>query len=134
MAGLTLTVDYYNNESKDFLLNIPVPAQTGFTTAARNVGSMRNSGIEVAINYRKANKDFSYGVNLNFTTINNELLSLTEGQTALTNFQLMKMAYSRLVAAVTGVSSAKQKSAAQWESFLVINLMAFSRHRRKLMT
>ncbi|MEP7108544.1 MAG: TonB-dependent receptor [Ferruginibacter sp.] len=87
-GALTLTVDYYSKESKDFLLNIPVPAQTGFTTAARNVGSIRNSGIEVVVDYRKTKKDFSYGINLNFSTINNELLSLTAGQTALTNFQL----------------------------------------------
>jgi TonB-linked SusC/RagA family outer membrane protein len=85
---LTLTVDYYNKESHDFLLNIPVPAQTGFTTAARNVGSIRNRGIEVSVDYRKSKKDFSYGVNVNFSTIHNELLSLTEGQTALSNFQL----------------------------------------------
>jgi hypothetical protein len=40
------------------------------------------------VDYRKTNKDFSYGINVNFNTINNKLLSLTEGQTALSNFQL----------------------------------------------
>src|SRR5678810_957316 len=87
-GALTLTADYYKKESKDFLLNLPVPTQTGFTTAARNVGSIRNSGIEMALDYRKSKKDFSYGINVNFSTINNKLLSLTEGQTALSNFQL----------------------------------------------
>ncbi len=87
-GALTLTVDYYRKESKDFLLNIPVPAQTGFTTAARNVGSIRNSGIEIALNYRKSVGDFTFGAGLNFTTVNNKLLSLSAGQTALTNFQL----------------------------------------------
>ena len=43
-GALTLTLDYCRKESEDFLLNIPVPAQTGFTTAARNVGSIRNNG------------------------------------------------------------------------------------------
>ena len=87
-GALTLTVDYYKKESKDFLLNIPVPAQTGFTTAARNVGSIRNSGLEVTADYRKSKKDFSYGINVNFSTIKNKLLSLTAGQTGLTNIQL----------------------------------------------
>ena len=87
-GALTLTVDYYRKESKDFLLNIPVPAQTGFTTAARNVGSIRNSGIEIALNYRKSVGDFTFGASLNFATVNNKLLSLSAGQTALTNFQL----------------------------------------------
>ena len=87
-GALTLTADYYKKESKDFLLNIPVPAQTGFTTAARNVGSIRNSGIEIAIDYRKSKKDFSYGINLNFSTLNNELLSLTDDLTTLSGLQL----------------------------------------------
>jgi TonB-linked SusC/RagA family outer membrane protein len=85
---LTLTTDYYKKESKDFLLNIPVPTQTGFSTAARNVGSIRNSGIEIAVDYRKTKKDFSYGINLNLTTVNNKLLSLTGDVTTLSGLQL----------------------------------------------
>lgn len=87
-GALTLTADYYKKESKDFLLNIPVPAQTGFVIAARNVGSIRNSGIEVALGYRKAKKDFSYGINLNASTVNNKLLSLTDGLTSISALQL----------------------------------------------
>ena len=86
--ALTLTFDYWIKESEDFLLNIPVPAQTGFATAARNVGSIRNTGIEIAIDYRKAKTDFSYGINLNLSTLNNELLSLTDDLTTLSGLQL----------------------------------------------
>lgn len=87
-GGLRMSVDYYIKKSQDFLLNIPVPAQTGFTSAARNVGSIENRGLEVVIDYRKSAGAFSYGVNLNVSTIHNELLSLADGQTALSNFQL----------------------------------------------
>jgi len=87
-GALTLTADYYRKESKDFLLNIPVPTQTGFTTAARNVGSIRNSGIEIALDYRKSKKDFSYGINVNLSTVKNKLLSLTQGITTLSDLQL----------------------------------------------
>jgi TonB-dependent starch-binding outer membrane protein SusC len=88
-GALTLTADYYRKESKDFLLNIPVPTQTGFLTAARNVGSIRNSGIELAIDYRKTqSKDFSYGVNFNISTVNNKLLSLTGDLKTLSDLQL----------------------------------------------
>ena len=86
--ALTLTVDYWKKESEDFLLNIPVPPQTGFSTAARNVGSIRNSGFEIAIDYRKAKTDFTYGINLNISTLNNELLSLTDDLTTLSGLQL----------------------------------------------
>lgn len=88
-GALTLTADYYRKESKDFLLAIPVPTQTGFVTAARNVGSIRNSGIEFAVDYHKAmSKDFTYGFNFNFTTVNNKLLSLTGDLKTLSDLQL----------------------------------------------
>jgi TonB-dependent starch-binding outer membrane protein SusC len=88
-GALTLTADYYRKESKDFLLNIPVPTQTGFVTAARNVGSIRNSGVEFAADYHKAiSKDLSYGVNFNITTVNNKLISLTGDLKTLSDLQL----------------------------------------------
>jgi TonB-dependent starch-binding outer membrane protein SusC len=66
-----------------------VPTQTGFITAARNVGSIRNAGIEFAADYRKSlSKDFSYGVNFNISTVNNKLLSLTGDLTTLSDLQL----------------------------------------------
>lgn len=86
--SLTITVDYYKKESKDFLLNIPVPAQTGFTLATRNVGSISNSGVEVAVDYRKSVSDFTYGINLNFSTLNNKLLSLATNQKSVSNLDL----------------------------------------------
>ncbi len=77
---LTLTVDYYKKKSRDFLLNIPVPGQTGFTTAARNVGSISNSGVEISVNYsHTVAKDFSYSIGVNASTVNNKLLSLASG-------------------------------------------------------
>ncbi len=85
---LTLTVDYYKKESEDFLLDIPVPGQTGFLVAARNVGSIRNSGIEVTVDYRKVKTDFSYGINANLSTINNKLLSLTNDLSTISNLEL----------------------------------------------
>lgn len=84
-GDLTLTVDYYDKKSRDFLLYIPVPAQTGFTTAARNVGSIDNHGIEVALTYNHTVKDFNYNVGLNITTVNNKLLSLATGQNFINN-------------------------------------------------
>lgn len=84
-GSLTLTVDYYKKKSRDFLLNIPVPAQTGFTSAFRNVGSIDNSGLELNLNYSKSVKDFHYNFGVNFTTVNNKLLSLATGESYINN-------------------------------------------------
>ncbi|QNF33389.1 TonB-dependent receptor [Adhaeribacter swui] len=82
---LTLTADYYIKESRDFLLDIPVPSQTGFSTAARNVGSIRNSGLELGIEYRESANAFKYGIGFNITTVNNKVLSLYDGLDAIGN-------------------------------------------------
>lgn len=84
--ALQVTVDYYSKTSKDFLLYVNIPPQTGFTRAYRNVGSIRNNGIELAINYSKARgSDFNYSVGVNLSTVNNKLLSLAANQEYINN-------------------------------------------------
>ncbi|WP_026462106.1 SusC/RagA family TonB-linked outer membrane protein [Adhaeribacter aquaticus] len=82
---LTFTADYYIKESRDFLLDIPVPSQTGFSVATRNVGSIRNSGIELGVEYRESQKAFQYGIGANITTVKNRILSLYDGLNAIGN-------------------------------------------------
>ncbi|HEX5024831.1 MAG TPA: TonB-dependent receptor [Agriterribacter sp.] len=84
---LTFTADWFQRDSKDFLLRLASPAQTGYNFITRNVGSMRNTGFEFAANYNgKGGKDFTYGIGLTLTTIKNELTSITSGTEFVTNF------------------------------------------------
>ena len=86
-GALTFTVDWFNRDSKDFLLRLASPAQTGYNFITRNVGSMNNKGFEFAANYNgNGNKDFHYGVGLTLTTIKNTLTSITSGTDFVTNF------------------------------------------------
>jgi TonB-linked SusC/RagA family outer membrane protein len=82
---LTLTLDYYRKDSKDFLLPIPTATQTGLTTSSQNVGSIRNQGFEIALNYRHTVKDFNYGIGINITTVKNQLLSINKTTTFISN-------------------------------------------------
>ena len=85
-GDLTLTVDYFNRKSKDFLLNVAVPAQTGFLTESKNVGSMDNKGWEFALNYNHSvNRDLKIGAGLTLSVIQNKLTSLLSGTTFITN-------------------------------------------------
>lgn len=77
-GDLTLTLDYYRKDSKNFLLQIPTASQSGVTQSAQNAGSIRNQGFEISLNYRHVVNDFSYGLGLNLTTVNNKLLSITK--------------------------------------------------------
>jgi TonB-linked SusC/RagA family outer membrane protein len=83
---LSVTVDYYNRKSKDFLLNLPESSQGGFSQAlATNVGSMNNHGFEFAVNYNHTVNDFKYGVGLTLTTVQNKLLSITKAVSSIYN-------------------------------------------------
>ena len=39
---LGLTVEYYNSDTKDMLLNVPIPRTTGYQTTLMNIGKVNN--------------------------------------------------------------------------------------------
>jgi TonB-linked SusC/RagA family outer membrane protein len=84
-GDLTLTLDYYRKDSKDFLLEIPTSSQSGVQRSSQNAGSIRNEGIEIALNYKHTVNDFSYGVGLNLSTVSNKLLSITRNTRFISN-------------------------------------------------
>jgi len=85
-GDLTLTVDWFNRRSKDFLLYIAVSAQTGFQNESQNIGSMVNKGWEFALNYNHSvNKDFRFGAGLTMSFLQNKLTYLNSGATTITN-------------------------------------------------
>jgi TonB-dependent starch-binding outer membrane protein SusC len=88
MSGrLSLTADYFSRDSKDFLLTLAAPAQTGYNSITRNIGSMNNKGVELSITYSSnISNDFHFGASLMFTKIKNTLTSLTSGTNFVTNF------------------------------------------------
>ncbi|HVS95312.1 MAG TPA: TonB-dependent receptor [Puia sp.] len=86
-GALTVTADWFNRDSKNFLLNIAVPAQTGYSFESRNVGSMNNKGVEVAATYHaNTGGDFQWSLTGTFTSVRNTLTSITSGTTYLNNF------------------------------------------------
>lgn len=85
-GALTLTADWFNRKSKDFLLTLAAPAQTGYNYITRNVGSMDNKGVEIAVNYNgNSGRDFHYNIGVTFSSIKNTLTSITSGTNAVTN-------------------------------------------------
>lgn len=48
-SRLNLAIDYYNKLTKNRLADLPLPAETGFSSIKYNVGSLRNSGIEIGL-------------------------------------------------------------------------------------
>ncbi|UKM64276.1 TonB-dependent receptor [Flavobacteriaceae bacterium GSB9] len=73
------TIDYYVRDTEDLLnlYDVPVPPNLYEQTMA-NVGSMRNSGLEITLNAVPVRtKDFNWNLDFNFDYRKNELLSLS---------------------------------------------------------
>jgi len=47
---VALTADYYDKQTKDLLLYVPVPATSGFGNVLQNIGQVSNHGFELGIN------------------------------------------------------------------------------------
>ena len=79
-SRLSLTVDYYHKKITDMLMQVNLPATSGFDTAWKNAGSMKNEGIEFAINAVILDGAFRWQSDFNISFNKNKVLSLDEGQ------------------------------------------------------
>ncbi|MEX0662775.1 MAG: TonB-dependent receptor [Balneolaceae bacterium] len=68
--------DYYVSTTEDLLLEVNIPAVTGFTRALTNIGEVENKGFEVQLTSRNLVGDFQWSTDFNFSTNKNEVLSL----------------------------------------------------------
>jgi TonB-linked SusC/RagA family outer membrane protein len=79
---VNLNLDYYRRTTKDLLLQAPIPWSAGMRTANvyQNVGSVRNSGIEVNLQTTNIkSKNLTWTTNFIFTSNKNEILKLNRG-------------------------------------------------------
>ncbi|WP_158563356.1 SusC/RagA family TonB-linked outer membrane protein [Chitinophaga silvatica] len=87
--ALTVNFDWYNRQNKDLLVNVPIPSSTGSgpatgsPTLASNAASAKNTGVELALNYKHTTPGgFHYSVGVNGGYNKNEVLSLGNEFTA----------------------------------------------------
>lgn len=76
---ITASLDYYYRDTKDLINIIDVPAGTNFKNRIiSNIGSMKNQGVEFAVNAKAiTKKDWRWDVGVNFTWSENEITRLT---------------------------------------------------------
>ncbi|MCR9062664.1 MAG: TonB-dependent receptor [Cytophagales bacterium] len=73
------SVDYFIKNTKDLLLNLPLPVSSGYSTILSNVGQMRNNGIELMINSTNINKNnLKWISSFNISSIKNKVTDLGE--------------------------------------------------------
>ena len=72
------TVEYYQRQVSDMLFNIPVAPSLGYSSIPMNIGSMRNNGLEIELNYRPIdNKNITWDIYANLTLPKNKVLKLS---------------------------------------------------------
>jgi len=77
---INLEFDWYRKTATDMLLSAPVPRSSGYNDVSRNIGSMENKGIELAINtVNFKNENFSWNTTFNISINKNKVLALTGG-------------------------------------------------------
>jgi TonB-linked SusC/RagA family outer membrane protein len=72
---LSIDADYYIRDTKNAAIYVTIPG-TG-ESILKNVGVIRNSGFEVALNWTEnISDDFLYNIGVNFSTLKNEVRDL----------------------------------------------------------
>jgi len=74
---LSGSAEYYLRQTSDMLFNLPTAPSLGYSSIPKNIGSMRNSGFELSLNYRAVNtKDITLEVFANATFPKNRVIKL----------------------------------------------------------
>lgn len=73
---ISLTADHFLSRNTDLLLNVNVPDITGFSTALKNIGEVKNSGWEFAINTVNLKNKFEWTTDFNLSTYKNQVVKL----------------------------------------------------------
>jgi TonB-dependent starch-binding outer membrane protein SusC len=73
---LSADFDYYRRDTKNAAIPVSIPSVGG--TVLKPVGTIRNSGVELALNWsdRILNDEFGYSAGFNFATLKNEAIDL----------------------------------------------------------
>lgn len=76
---LNFDVSYYYKKTTDLLLESPLPTSTGFSSVYKNIGSVKNQGLDIMINATPVSVgDFIWNSTLNMNYNKNSVLHLGE--------------------------------------------------------
>ena len=79
-----ITMDIYRKTTRDLLLDASLPYSSGYYSATKNIGKVRNDGLELSLNtVNFQTRAFKWTTNFNISFNKNEVLALSENQTAL---------------------------------------------------
>lgn len=79
---INFTADVYRKTTSDLLLDADVPYSTGYTKIFKNIGKVRNQGLELTVGtVNIKSKSFEWTSDFNIAFNNNKILELADNQT-----------------------------------------------------
>ena len=83
---LSIIADVYATRKKDLLLNVTLPAASGYSSSVQNIGEVENKGVELAISSENVRTEkFQWQTNFNISTNKNKVLALNSGAVRIAN-------------------------------------------------
>ena len=83
---LNIVADYYIKNTSDILLVYNVPLETGITAnPAQNIGKIKNTGFELALNHRNTIGGVTYSIGANIATNHNEIIDMGTSNNKIEN-------------------------------------------------
>jgi len=78
------TIDFYQKETNNLLVNVNVPSTTGFLTQTKNLGKLENKGFELGLNFQVFSGPFKWTTGGNFSLNRNKVIDI-QGQVIVGN-------------------------------------------------
>jgi TonB-dependent starch-binding outer membrane protein SusC len=74
---LFITADYFDKETSDILVQVPLVSSLGVGVAPyKNSGQVSNKGFDLGLSWRKKDTEFKYEISANISHVKNELVTL----------------------------------------------------------
>ena len=71
------SIEYFMRQSSNLLFSVPLPQSSGISSRLENVGTMKNSGVEIQLSGDIfANKNFTWTMDLNMTHYKNKITKM----------------------------------------------------------
>ena len=74
---LAVTFDFYRSRNTDLLLDVNIPATTGFTRTTKNIGEVENTGFDIQVKTENLrSRNFRWSTDFNISHFTNKVISL----------------------------------------------------------
>lgn len=76
---LSVSAEYYNRYTRDMLMDYPMAVSLGFSSYSKNIGNVKNSGLEMSLSYDVIkNSPLKWTTTLMGSTVKNEVINLAD--------------------------------------------------------